>query len=252
MSLQDYTPKKIEQIMDKEPKAVVTADRWNELWNLVISQGDDTAEHLYQTIQKVLDLEDEMEEVVLGSIPEGSITDAKLSNDSGHIKNTVNNHINHPNPHNIDKSTMGLENVDNMGIEDIRDGVSTSHLGIEDKIIKEKGSVKVDGYGDAPDSASYYIRFTDGTQICWTDMRPFNTPNPHGSSYYRSNTWIWFFPKKFKDDKYFVTGSINRTGGGIHIGRLSSDRMTYKVYTRVKMDPFDGTYYWLYTIGRWK
>ena len=42
----NYIPKYIRQSENKSPKSVVTAPRWNELFNLLIQQGDHTAEEL--------------------------------------------------------------------------------------------------------------------------------------------------------------------------------------------------------------
>ena len=42
----NYIPKYIRQSENKSPKGIVTASRWNELFNLLIKQGDHTAEEL--------------------------------------------------------------------------------------------------------------------------------------------------------------------------------------------------------------
>ena len=42
----NYIPKYIRQSENKSPKSVVTASRWNQLFNLLIQQGDHTAEEL--------------------------------------------------------------------------------------------------------------------------------------------------------------------------------------------------------------
>lgn len=42
----DYTPMYIRRIINNRPKDVVTAKYWNELFNLLIAQGDHTAEEL--------------------------------------------------------------------------------------------------------------------------------------------------------------------------------------------------------------
>ena len=42
----NYIPKYIRQSEKKSPKSVVTASRWNDLFNLLIQQGDHTAEEL--------------------------------------------------------------------------------------------------------------------------------------------------------------------------------------------------------------
>ena len=56
----NYIPKYIRQSENKSPKSVVTASRWNELFNLLIKQGDHTAEEL----GKILDyLSTELEDL---------------------------------------------------------------------------------------------------------------------------------------------------------------------------------------------
>lgn len=44
MDLQTFVPMYIRQVLDSKPRETITADRWNELWNLAITQGDHTSE----------------------------------------------------------------------------------------------------------------------------------------------------------------------------------------------------------------
>ena len=62
----NYIPKYIRQSENKSPKSVVTAARWNELFNLLIKQGDHTAEELGKILNyfstRLVDVESEISE----------------------------------------------------------------------------------------------------------------------------------------------------------------------------------------------
>ena len=62
----NYIPKYIRQSENKSPKGVVTASRWNELFNLLIQQGDHTAEELGNILNyfstRLVDVESEIAE----------------------------------------------------------------------------------------------------------------------------------------------------------------------------------------------
>lgn len=62
----NYIPKYIRQSENKSPKSVVTASRWNELFNLLIQQGDHTAEELGNILNyfstRLVDVESEISE----------------------------------------------------------------------------------------------------------------------------------------------------------------------------------------------
>ena len=62
----NYIPKYIRQSENKSPKSVVTASRWNELFNLLIKQGDHTAEELGNILNyfstRLVDVESEISE----------------------------------------------------------------------------------------------------------------------------------------------------------------------------------------------
>lgn len=49
-TLKDYIPLKVWQVIARSDGAVITADRWNELFNLLITQGDDTTAKLKDTL----------------------------------------------------------------------------------------------------------------------------------------------------------------------------------------------------------
>ena len=62
----NYIPKYIRQSENKSPKGVITASRWNELFNLLIKQGDHTAEELGNILNyfstRLVDVESEISE----------------------------------------------------------------------------------------------------------------------------------------------------------------------------------------------
>ena len=56
LEITDYTPIYIAQTVDAAPRKTITSERWNELWNLVISQGDYNTDAIVAMIAAVLDL----------------------------------------------------------------------------------------------------------------------------------------------------------------------------------------------------
>jgi hypothetical protein len=54
MAIEDYIPKLIKQGEDARERYVVTHVRWNELWNLIIEQGDHTAEAVLEICSRIL------------------------------------------------------------------------------------------------------------------------------------------------------------------------------------------------------
>ena len=46
MGITNFIPKLIRQVINDVPQYLVTATRWNELWNLVIEQGDHNSDYL--------------------------------------------------------------------------------------------------------------------------------------------------------------------------------------------------------------
>jgi hypothetical protein len=86
------------------PTDVVTADMWNELWTLVIAQGNEASGTLYEACQsllytqqfyssEILRLEQELLNLSVGQIPEGSLTDIYLSDDANDIKARLSEHL---------------------------------------------------------------------------------------------------------------------------------------------------------------
>lgn len=75
MEIENYDPMKVLQDINRTPGDIITANRWNELWTLIITQGDHTADWLLETINKTLYLEDWIIGLVEGDIPPGSITE---------------------------------------------------------------------------------------------------------------------------------------------------------------------------------
>jgi polyhydroxyalkanoate synthesis regulator phasin len=53
--IEDYTPMFIKQDINHPERYTVTAQKWNELWDLVIAQGDNTAEFLMYAIKELVD-----------------------------------------------------------------------------------------------------------------------------------------------------------------------------------------------------
>lgn len=68
------------------------------------------------TVQGILEwLYQQIVTVTLGSIPDGSLTDVKLSDTAGQIKDRVASHlVNTSNPHVVTKTQVGLGSVDNL------------------------------------------------------------------------------------------------------------------------------------------
>ncbi len=56
IKLDEYIPIYIKQIIAATPKKTITAERWNELWNLVIAQGDYNSEAMLSMASAVLEL----------------------------------------------------------------------------------------------------------------------------------------------------------------------------------------------------
>lgn len=77
----------------------------------------------------------------------------------------------------------------------------TNVLDLAGKIISESGS----------NSNGYYVRFADGTQICWHTKYTTNLiDTPHGNVYY-SGSDIWTFPASFKiPPKFFQMLNLQR------------------------------------------
>lgn len=85
MDLNTFIPKYIKQVIAYRDRGVVTAERWNELWNLTITQGDYNSEAVKDVIDALLLLQ---------------------TNYTGHATN-INN------PHQVTKEQVGLGNVSN-------------------------------------------------------------------------------------------------------------------------------------------
>ena len=76
--LSSWHPKYIKQFIEATQRDTVTADRWNELWNFNIKQGDHNTEAVYKIIQILQDMQVDLINVVLGQIPNNSITFPKM------------------------------------------------------------------------------------------------------------------------------------------------------------------------------
>ena len=83
---------------------VVTAERWNELWTLLIAQGDNNTEYLDLLAAYLFDDGAEIETL------EAAITAIELSI-ANHLADVAN-------PHSVTKTQVGLGNVDNTSDKD--------------------------------------------------------------------------------------------------------------------------------------
>lgn len=93
-------------------------------------------------------------------------------------------------------------------------------------------------------SGNGYIRFSDGTQICWNTAKLTD----------RSTYYVFAFPVPFIDTTYAVAGmktaSISDTdSNNFYVNKKTTDRVEIKgAYNRYNDDPYST----LIVIGRWK
>lgn len=93
-------------------------------------------------------------------------------------------------------------------------------------------------------SGKGYIRFSDGTQICWNTAKLTD----------RSTYYVFVFPVPFIDTTYAVAGmktaSISDTdSNNFYVNKKTTDRVEIKgAYNRYNDDPYST----LIVIGRWK
>lgn len=93
-------------------------------------------------------------------------------------------------------------------------------------------------------SGKGYIRFSDGTQICWNTAKLTD----------RSTYYVFVFPVPFIDTTYAVAGmktaSISDTdSNNFYVNKKTTDRVEIKgAYNRYNNDPYST----LIVIGRWK
>ena len=83
-------------------KDIVTAERWNELWNSVLDRQDYLMGFMHTAIRDIEQLKTDVDGLVTGtieSIPDYSIDDAKLSNNPAAIMARVADHIAAEAPH---------------------------------------------------------------------------------------------------------------------------------------------------------
>ena len=62
--IENYEPMQIRQEIDAQPRDVITHQRWNELFTLLITQGDHTVDWLEATITRALNIEDTLTESI--------------------------------------------------------------------------------------------------------------------------------------------------------------------------------------------
>jgi hypothetical protein len=70
--INDFDPMYISQTVNRAPRDLITSDRWNELWNLIIEQGDYNSEALDLLCNAFTALVD-------FSVPDNSLTTAKMA-----------------------------------------------------------------------------------------------------------------------------------------------------------------------------
>lgn len=91
MALIDWIPKFIRETLSRQPRYKVTAEEWNRLFNLVIEQGDHNTTAVQNLREELLlrllsseaaavfATKAELIGITQGAVPDGSITEAKLS-----------------------------------------------------------------------------------------------------------------------------------------------------------------------------
>lgn len=109
VTIEEYVPKLIKQQVDARPRQSVTHDRWKELWNLTIEQGDYTAEVLREACLRILAAEEAIATLATGSLPDGVIDDRLLSNAPEDIKMRLTTHINQGAPHAEHETLAGAQ-----------------------------------------------------------------------------------------------------------------------------------------------
>ena len=73
------------------------------------------------------------------------------------------------------------------------------------------GQIVEDNLHESSPTNGYYIRYSNGTQICWSDdLTGINIENAAGSIY-RSGYRTWTFPAPFINDKYFCSAEVVST-----------------------------------------
>lgn len=130
---------------------------------------------------------------------------------------------------------------------DFKKGVSLKGLSLEAAVIVESGK----------NANGYYVRFGDGTQICWKDT--FNLT--YNNKYSLSNTWT--FPAAFKDTHYVMGGMLEYTNSNYKGATIEIDgggKSTTAVALLLTTDELIGRVYKsgfntdidILCIGRWK
>ena len=64
IDLQNFIPMQIRQTENKQNREIITSERWNELWNLSITQGDNSQAVLQQVITELLAAQTELDKTV--------------------------------------------------------------------------------------------------------------------------------------------------------------------------------------------
>ena len=106
------------------------------------------------------------------------------------------------------------------------------------------GAYTAYGIGTIAASGSNYVRFTDGTQICWGSM--IVTPDASSSTYV-----TWHFPVAFANTDYSCAVLSNESfagGGNPMVQGKGTGAYIFRAYCRAS----SGTSFDLIAVGRWK
>jgi len=125
-----------------------------------------------------------------------------------------------------------------------------SHLADYDAHLAESAQKHIAESGE--NANGRYVRFDDGTQICWAEHEENITTTVYdGTNYVVLNTHLW--PAPFSATYHPVGAITGDKGEIIGIAQYAWSNSAYAgaVYTRV---PFsnNATKIWAFAIGRWK
>ena len=85
----EWIPRYIKQTSTRRPGQIITADDWNELFNLVIGQGDYTAEGLVKAIAAFNQNFSTKADLIDGKVPMAQIPDIFKPEGLGDLTDTV-------------------------------------------------------------------------------------------------------------------------------------------------------------------
>lgn len=94
-----------------------------------------------------------------------------------------------------------------------------------------------------------YVRFADGTQICWNHSFGSLTPNTADGSLYVSADGAWTFPAAFVNDQIVVSGTARVTARFITAGTASTTSVPIRAYAATSQVTAGAVR--VMAIGRW-